>query len=89
MKARFIFAAMAALAIVSCNKNEVETPVTSLEGPSAMMKVNIMSANGMTKAYSDGTAEENKVSKVEFYFYDAAGAAYSVVPGGNSITWTS
>ena len=89
MKARFIFAAMAALAIVSCNKNSVEPQVPSLEGPSAMVKVNIKSANGMTKAYSDGTTEENNVSKVEFYFYDAAGEAYSVVPGSNTITWTA
>lgn len=89
MKARFIFAAMAALAIVSCNKNSVEPQVPSLEGPSAMVKVNIKSANGMTKAYSDGTTEENNVSKVDFYFYDAAGEAYSVVPGSNTITWTA
>ena len=89
MKARFIFAAMAALAIVSCNKNSMEPQVPSLDGPSAMVKVNLKSANGMTKAYADGTAEENKVSKVDFYFYDAAGNAYSVVPGSNTITWTA
>ena len=89
MKARFIFAAMAALAIVGCNKNSVEPQVPSLDGPSAMVKVNIKSANGMTKAYSDGTAEENSVSKVDFYFYDAAGNAYSVVPDCNTITWTA
>lgn len=89
MKARFIFAAMAALAIVSCNKNSVEPQVPSLDGPSAMLKVNIKAADGMTKAFSAGTAEENAVSKVDFYFYDSAGKAYSVVTGSNAITWTA
>jgi hypothetical protein len=87
MKTRFFFAAMAALAIISCNK-EADVVTPTLEGPAAMLKVNIKSA-AQTKAYSDGIAEENVVKTVDFYFYDAAGAAYSVVPGSNSIKWTA
>lgn len=87
MKARFFLAAMAAMAIISCNK-EADVVTPSVDGPSAMLKVNIKSA-AQTKAYSDGIDAENTVSTVKFYFYDAAGAAYSVVPGANSITWTA
>ena len=52
-----------------------------------MLKVNIKSK--ATKAYEVGTAEENAVSSVDFYFYDAAGQPYSVVPGSNAIKWTA
>lgn len=87
MKTKIFLAAMAAIAVVGCNKNSVETPAPSLEGPSAMLKVNIKSKT--TKAYEAGTAEENAVSSVSFYFYDAAGQPYSVVPGSNEIEWTA
>ena len=87
MKTKLFLAAMAAIAVVGCNKNSVETPAPSLEGPSAMLKVNIKSK--ATKAYEVGTAEENAVSSVDFYFYDAAGQPYSVVPGSNEIEWTA
>lgn len=87
MKAKFILAAMAALAIVACNK-EADTQVApSLEGPSAMLKVNIKS--NKAKSYAAGTAAENAVSTVDFYFYDAAGQPYSVVSGSNKIEWTA
>lgn len=87
MRTKLFLAAMAAIAVVGCNKNSVETPAPSLEGPSAMLKVNIKSKT--TKAYEVGTAEENAVSSVNFYFYDAAGQPYSVVPGSNEIEWTA
>ena len=85
MRTKLFLAAMAAIAVVGCNKNSVETPAPSLEGPSAMLKVNIKSKT--TKAYEVGTAEENAVSSVNFYFYNAAGQPYSVVPGSNEIEW--
>ena len=54
MKAKFFLTAMAALAIVACNK-EADTQVDpSLEGPSAMLKVNIKS--NKAKSYAAGTA---------------------------------
>lgn len=87
MRTKLFLAAMAAIAVVGCNKNSVETPAPSLEGPSAMLKVNIKSKT--TKAYEVGTADENAVSSVNFYFYDAAGQPYSVVPGSNEIKWTA
>lgn len=87
MKAKFFLTAMAALAIVACNK-EADTQVApSLEGPSAMLKVNIKS--NKAKSYAAGTAAENAVSTVDFYFYDAAGQPYSVVEGSNKIEWTA
>lgn len=88
MKTKFFIAAMAVIAMVGCNK-EVDTKVPSLDGPSAMLKVNLKSAGTVTKAYSAGTAAENAVSSVNFYFYDAAGQPYSVVAGSNSIKWNA
>ena len=85
MKTKVFLAAMAAIAIVGCNK-EADVVTPSLEGPSAMLKVNLKSS-AQTKAYAAGSEDENAVSSVDFYFYAADGSAYSVVPGGNSITW--
>lgn len=84
MKTKVFLAAMAAIAIVGCNK-EADIVTPSLEGPAAMLKVNIKSTQ--TKAYAVGSAKESAVSSVDFYFYDAAGQPYSVVPGSNSISW--
>lgn len=87
MKAKFFLAAMVAIAIVGCNKNGAAPEMPSLDGPSAMIQVNLKAAQ-TTKAYTDGIDAENAVKSVDFYFYDAAGNAYSVVEGNvNMISW--
>ena len=93
MKTRFFMAALAALAIVGCNKELGNTELPEVNSESAVLKVNVKAAGTMTKAdpgtFEDGLGTENAVSKVDFYFFDAAGNAYQVATTGtNQITWT-
>ena len=93
MKTRFFMAALAALAIVGCNKELGNTELPEVNSESAVLKVNVKAAGTMTKAatgtFEYGEDAENAVSTVDFYFFDAAGAAYQVATTGtNQITWT-
>ena len=79
MKTKFFLAAALAVAMVGCNKTE--GPVAGVaDGESALLKVNLKTAGVITRAdaFVDGSDEENAVSTVDFYFFDADGAAYSV-----------
>lgn len=93
MKRTFILAALAVMAFVGCNKEAAVDSIQTVDGPAAMLKVNLKAAGTITKAetgtFEYGTADENKVSKVDFYFFDAAGDDYSVVNAGNSISWSA
>ena len=83
MKRTFILAALAAMAFVGCNKEVAVDDIQTVDGPAAMLKVNLKAAGTITKAAGDsfayGTEDENVVNKVDFYFYDASGNPYSVV----------
>ena len=97
MKKSFIYLAVLALGLTAC-ENDVENyaPVAG-NGEAALLSVNLKAAGtfGATKAatvgnFEYGSAEENAVAKVDFYFFDASGNAYSVVSTGqNVITWTA
>ena len=92
MKRTFILAALAVMAFVGCNKEAAVDSIQTVDGPAAMLKVNLKAAGTITKAAGDsfayGTADENVVNKVDFYFYDASGNPYSVVSNGdNVINW--
>jgi hypothetical protein len=92
MKTRFFMAALAALAIVGCNKELGNTELPEVNGESAVLKVNLKAAGTMTKAdpgtYEYGTDDESAVNTVNFYFFAANGSAYPVVTGSNTIAWT-
>ena len=97
MKKSFIYLAVLALGLTAC-ENDVENyaPVAG-NGEAALLSVNLKAAGtfGATRAatvgnFEYGSPEENKVAKVDFYFFEADGDAYSVVSTGeNVITWTA
>ena len=97
MKKNVLWVLMLAVGLVSCN-NENEAPeVGGAKGECALLKVNIKEAGSISRAgtvgdYKAGSADENKVTKVDFYFFNANGSAYSVdgaTNGENYITVTS
>lgn len=95
MKRTFILAALAVMAFVGCNKEAAVDSIQTVDGPTAMLKVNLKAAGTITKAATTGTFEygsetENAVKTVNFYFFTANGAAYPVsVTGSNDIKWTA
>ena len=79
MKTKLFLAAAMVVAMVGCNKSE--GPVAgNADGDSALLKVNLKTAGVVTRAdvFADGSDAENAVSTVDFYFFDANGAAYPV-----------
>lgn len=90
MKTKLFFAAMAAVAIVGCNKEVAETPAIA-DGEASFLSVNLGAAGTITRAPEDkfvyGTDNENAVETIHFYFFDAEGNAYAVQAGSNTIAW--
>ena len=95
MKTKLFFAAMAAVAVIGCQK-EPNAPVHEADGTASFMKVDLKAAGTMTKAdtgtFEYGTEAENAVKSVTFYFFKN-GEKY-VVQGtdnymtGNVTDWT-
>lgn len=98
MKTKLFLAAMAAVAVIGCQK-ETGAPVHEADGTASFMKVDLRAAGSLTKAAEPGTFEygsevENKVSSVTFYFFDADGNKFVVqnaenYMSGNVDTWTT
>ena len=95
MKKIFLAAALVAMSFASCTNDEAGPSIPQgNEGKNVLIKVDLKSAGTITKAvgdYEKGTDNENEVSKIDFYFYTAAGEAYPVkanVADGNAIAWT-
>ncbi len=71
---------MFALALFSACSNENELPKANeaFEGDQAYMAVQLLNSNEATRGTDDGfqygTADENEVNTVEFYFYNADGS---------------
>lgn len=95
MKTKLFLAAMAAVAVIGCQK-EPNASVQNADGNASFMKVDLRAAGTMTKAapgtFEYGTEAENAVSSVTFYFFKD-GQKY-VVQGtdnymtGNVDAWT-
>lgn len=80
MKTKLFLAAMAAVAVIGCQK-ETGAPVHEADGTASFMKVDLRAAGTMTKApgnFEFGSEVENNVSTVTFYFFDASGNKYVV-----------
>lgn len=80
MKTKLFFAAMAAVAVVGCQKEPAGSLVS--DGDATFLKVDLRAAGTLTRAavgtFEYGEANENAVSSVDFYFFDASGNAYPV-----------
>lgn len=94
MKTKLFLAAAAAIALVGCNKEVGNVQPSAAEGPASFLQVDLKTVGDLTKVgnvgdYAYGTAKENAVSSIDFYFFDASGNPYSVVAGDmNTISWS-
>ena len=81
MKTKLFLAAMAAVAVIGCQK-EPAGSVQVADGTASFLSVNLNAAGAMTKAAEDtfeyGLATENAVNSVTFYFFKENGDPYVV-----------
>ena len=97
MKTKLFFAAMAAVAVIGCQKEVGGSVTGEADGMASFLKVNLNTAGTITKAdpgnFKSGSDEENKVNSVTFYFFDAEGEKYVIqnmenYMTGNVSDWT-
>lgn len=87
MKTKLFLAAMAAVAVIGCQK-EPAGSISAPDGDASFLKVDLRAAGSLTKA-GEGTFEygeetENAVETIHFYFFDSADKAYAVDAGNNN-----
>ena len=90
--------ACAALMMTACGSdNDIEGGATNPGGDAQYLAVNIVNV-GTTPTgrgssadpnYKDGTAEENKITKVRFYFFNSDGSPYTLVGTDETTTKTN
>ena len=89
MKTKYFFLALAALGAIACsekvddggNKTNPEANVAADKG---YLSINLKSTDDVTRAdYEDGTAEEQAINNLTFYFFDAAGNPFNVNANGS------
>ena len=91
MKTKYFFLALAALGAVACSEKvddggNTTTPEANVNADKGYLAINLKSTDDVTRAdYEDGTAEEQAINSVIFYFFDAAGNPFYVNENGNSI----
>lgn len=89
MKKSFLLSSLCAAALLTaCSTDEPIVNGDNIsDGDARYLSVNIVAANGATRAdadpakndnYENGSDKENEVSKVRFYFFDASGKAVNV-----------
>lgn len=94
MKTKLFLAVAAAIAFVGCNDEVENVQPTTADGPVSFLQVDLKTVGDLTKLgtvadYAYGTKDENAVSSIDFYFFDANGNPYSVVAGDmNTISWS-
>lgn len=97
MKTKLFLAAMAAVAVIGCQK-EPNAPSVA-DGQASFLKVDLRAAGTLTRAevgtYEYGLADENAVKSIHFYFFDNEGNAYAVdnaqsnyVVANTDVEWT-
>ena len=90
MKTKLFFAAMAAVAVIGCQKEVGGSVTGEADGMASFLKVNLNTAGTITKAlpgnFESGSDEENKVNSVTFYFFDAEGKKYVIQNMENYMT---
>lgn len=84
MKKYFIFAAMAAFALVSCNKNDIQTDDVNNGGGNAVTGVVFNEIDGQNKFIElyNTTDAEVSLEGIQIVKYDSS------KDGGKSVTWT-
>ena len=97
MKTKLFLAAMAAVAVIGCQK-EPAGSISAPDGDASFLKVDLRAAGTLTRAgegtYEYGLDDENAVTSIHFYFFDNAGNAYAVDGANNNyiaatgVDWT-
>lgn len=91
MKTKYFFLALAALGVVACSEKVDDggnktTPEANVNADKGYLAINLKSTDDVTRAdYEDGTAEEQAINNVIFYFFDAAGNPFNVNENGHYI----
>lgn len=82
---KLFFAAMALATVVSCSKNVDDVSGVTADGQTAFISVSLKAAGEMTRvqatnpeSFQYGSETENTITNATFYFFDAAGNAYTV-----------
>lgn len=87
MKTKLFLAAMAAVAVIGCQK-EPAGSISAPDGDASFLKVDLRAAGTLTRAevgnYEYGLDDENAVKTIHFYFFDNAGNAYPVDAANNN-----
>lgn len=94
MKKKFFFLSMlATLVMTGCTQDDIvpgggnEDNANGQQVETRYLSVKLMSSDASTRAadgYDDGTAPENNVKKVRFYFFTESGNAANVKKSGNN-----
>lgn len=98
MKTKLFLAAMAAVAVIGCQK-EPAGSISAPDGDASFLKVDLRAAGTLTRAgegtYEYGLDDENAVTSIHFYFFDNEGNAYAVdgatnnyVVANTGVNWT-
>ena len=87
MKTKLFLAAMAAVAVIGCQK-EPAGSISAPDGDASFLKVDLRAAGTLTRAevgnYEYGLDDENAVKTIHFYFFDNTGKAYPVDAANNN-----
>lgn len=90
MKTKLFLAAMAAVAVIGCQKEPAGS--TLADGQASFLKVDLRAAGSITKAtdggFVYGSPAENLVNTIHFWFFNAAGEAYAVQGTDNFLAIT-
>ena len=98
MKTKLFLAAMAAVAVIGCQK-EPAGSISAPDGDASFLKVDLRAAGTLTRAevgtYEYGLDDENAVKSIHFYFFDSEDKAYAVdnaqsnyVVANTDVKWT-
>ena len=98
MKTKLFLAAMAAVAVIGCQK-EPAGSISAPDGDASFLKVDLRAAGTLTRAevgtYEYGLDDENAVKSIHFYFFDSEDKAYAVdnaqsnyVGANTDVKWT-
>ena len=81
-----LFGLLASAAMVSCTNevDSIENIGANQKGEQSYLAVNLSAITRTTPTFEAGSAVENEVSKVAFFFFDAAGNAYDVTGNGKN-----
>ncbi|MBE6230228.1 MAG: hypothetical protein E7119_06545 [Bacteroidales bacterium] len=89
---KLLFALFAMAVVIGCSKDDNVTSPQEANGQASFLSVNFKAAGSITKAepgsFEYGSADENAVNSITFYFFDANGNKYAVQGMDNYMTGT-